>query len=302
MSEIDKSNWYCIKFDTPKNITALEFSRKMNAFLEEIDAFNHSIVNGIDETYTVASYVEDFETGSVKWWLLDKLQKTDDKAIEKFVNNPVKTTIAGILKFAKTKAIEGLQNSLTKDERQIKIINPIIEEIEKNKSDLQRHELSAPIKLNEDKMFASLSNMSNIAKSLDGKVSFIEKFEDNKENEKAIAIPQNFEYVVENNNISTVETEEVFPSQTINAHIKVYKACFEKTDKWQFTLNGKTETIDISESDIVSYMKNKFINGDTFYVKLEFVERKTKTGYTNDYKVIEILTFTRGSEQPDFDL
>ncbi len=188
MGEIDKSNWYCIKFDTPKNITALEFSRKMNAFLEEIDSFNHSIVNGIDETYTVASYVEDFETGSVKWWLLDKLQKVDDKAIEKFTNNPVKTTIAGILKFAKIKAIEGLQNNLTKEERKIKIINPIIEEIEKRKSDLQINELSPPIKFNEDKMFSSLSRMSIISNSLDGKVSFIEKFEDRKDNERAINI------------------------------------------------------------------------------------------------------------------
>ena len=98
----------------------------------------------------------------------------------------------------------------------------------------------------------------------------------------------------------TLENEEQeLPPQTINAHIKVYKPCFEKTDKWQFTLNGKTETIDISESDLISYMKNKWVNGDTFYVKLEFVERATTKGYTNDYKVIEVLKFTRGSEQVD---
>lgn len=58
-----KKNWYCIKFDVPKNknITALEFSQKMNSFLEQVNEFNQSIVDGIDDTYAVASYVEDFE-------------------------------------------------------------------------------------------------------------------------------------------------------------------------------------------------------------------------------------------------
>jgi hypothetical protein len=231
--EIDKNNWYCIKFDTPKNITALEFSKKMNAFLEEIEAFNHSIVNGIDETYTVASYVEDFETGSVKWWLLDKLQKTDDKAIEKFVDSPVKTTIAGILKFAKTKAIEALQNDLTKEERKIKIINPIVEEIERKRLELERHGLSSPIKLNEDKMFSSLSNMSNISKSLDGKVSFIEKFEENKENEKVIAIPQNFEYKAENNTDNNKETID-YPAIIVNEPFICLTPTSKENCLWEF--------------------------------------------------------------------
>ena len=85
----NRQNWYCIKFDVPKNknITALEFSQKMNSFLEQINEFNHSIVNGIDDTYTVTSYIEDFESGSIKWWLVDKLNKVDDKAIDKFDEN-----------------------------------------------------------------------------------------------------------------------------------------------------------------------------------------------------------------------
>ena len=60
----------------------MEFSQKMNSFLEQINEFNHSIVNGIDDKYTVASYIEDFESGSkdfesgsIKWWLRDELIK-----------------------------------------------------------------------------------------------------------------------------------------------------------------------------------------------------------------------------------
>lgn len=106
---IDRTNWYCIKFDVPKqNMKASDFAKKMQSFLEQIENFNHSIVRGIDDTYTVASYVEDFETGSIKWWILDKLQKVDDNAIDKFVESPIKTTISGILKFAKQKAVKVL--------------------------------------------------------------------------------------------------------------------------------------------------------------------------------------------------
>jgi hypothetical protein len=132
MSEVSKQDWYCIKFNVPKDkpITALEFSKKMNSFLEQINEFNHSIVNGIDDTYTVASYIEDFESGSVKWWLRDKLNKCDDKAIDKFVDSPIKTTIAGILKYSKKKAIEFLSiedyKSLSLIEKKHKLFSQLL--------------------------------------------------------------------------------------------------------------------------------------------------------------------------------
>ena len=175
----DKKNWYCIKFDVPKNknITALEFSQKMNLFLEQVNEFNHSIVNGIDDTYTVASYVEDFESGSVKWWLLDKLNKVDDKAIDKFVDSPIKTTIAGILKISKTKAIEFLSSNDFKqipfEERKMKIVNPIIQEIEAKQEELNRNVLSPKISIDEDRLLKSLSKMSEISRELEESVSFI---------------------------------------------------------------------------------------------------------------------------------
>jgi hypothetical protein len=295
---IDKTNWYCIKFDVPKdkNITAIQFSRKMNAFLEQIEAFNHSIVGGIDETYTVASYIEDFETGSIKWWLLDRLQKIDDKAIDKFVDKPIKTTVAAILKFAKQKAIEVLQEQdITQEERQNRIVTPIIEEIHKQQIALERHELSPKIKLNEDSLLESISNMSNISKELGGEISFIEDYNNQ---DKEISIAQNFTYHKESV-ANITEEEKQLPPQTILGHIQVYSACFEKVDKWKFKYNDKIETIDINESDITTYMNGKFINGDTFYVQMEIVERKTAKGYINDYKIIKIINFIRGKEQLD---
>ena len=102
---------YCLKFDIPKNYTIIEFIEKMNSFMNEIQNFNKSIVSAIDETYIVESYIEDMEKGSIKWWIRDILYRLDDKAIDKFEDKPFKTTIASILKYAKYKAMQKLDNS-----------------------------------------------------------------------------------------------------------------------------------------------------------------------------------------------
>lgn len=73
-----KKDWYCIKFDVPKNknITALEFYQKVNSFLEQIDEFNRSIVGyGVSDTCTIVSSVGDFESGSLTLCLVDQIKQ-----------------------------------------------------------------------------------------------------------------------------------------------------------------------------------------------------------------------------------
>jgi hypothetical protein len=215
-----KQNWYCIKFDVPKNknITALDFSKKMNEFLENINEFNHSIVGGIDDTYTVASYVEDFEAGSVKWWIVDRLNKVDDNAIDKFVESPIKTTIAGILKVSKKKTIAWLSNNdykqLSQQERELKIIEPIIEEVESKKQELSRNELSQEIKIDKRRLMKSLSVMSQISKELDENVFFIDDYDNQ---DKEIKVSKEFEY-----NESTQDNAEEIIKQNENTIIDTY--------------------------------------------------------------------------------
>jgi hypothetical protein len=282
----DKKNWYCIKFDVPKNknITALEFSQKMNFFLEQVNEFNHSIVNGIDDTYTVASYVEDFESGSVKWWLVDKLNKVDDKAIDKFVNSPIKTTIAGILKISKTKAIELLSNDFKKipfEERKMKIINPINEEIESKQEELNRNVLSPKIRIDETRLLKSLSHMSEISRELEGNVSFIDDY-NNQEKQTIIAKDFNYSDVVNVGNIEEAEEEKLLQSTNTIEDIYTLLTPTSKEDyKWEFDDNGSKIKCTMEDKEFF----NKYLN------------KQEKLGGNENLKIkMKVETFLQGNK------
>ena len=296
---IEQDLIYNIIFDIPKEgkIEVNKFVEGMKECLMALEEINHAIVGSIDNTIQVVSYIEALEAGSFIYKLKDKV-----------VNQAIEIAVAGtaaacgdysaavglLLKNSKDAFVSINNERIENKEKEKKIYNAIKEEL--NNSGIN-NELKGYL-LDEKKLIKAVKLFARGVKKTDGNV-FWQKDDNAKKLQIDSAIGNDIYNDNENN---TNEIEEIFPSQTINAHIKVYKACFEKTDKWQFILNGKTETIDISACDVVSYMKNKWINGDTFYAKLEFVERKTKTGYTNDYKVIEVLTFTRASEQEDLDL
>jgi len=279
MSKIqDKKDWYCIKFDVPKNknMTALEFSRKMNDFLEQINEFNHSIVGGIDDTYTVASYIEDFEAGSVKWWLLDKLNKIDDKAIDKFVASPIKTTIAGILKISKKEAIEYLSKdsgSESPHEREMKIINPIIKEIESKESQLGRNVLSPRINIDKNRLLKSLSTMARISKELDENVFFIDDYNNQA---KQIAISKNFEYS-ENLAAKSLEEEEgkVVAENIVDKILILLTPTAKENCMWEFEDESKIKCAIEDEQFFNDYKDGKIaLHGrEIMKVKLKTVQK-----------------------------
>jgi hypothetical protein len=294
----DKQNWYCIKFDVPKdkNITALEFSQKMNAFLEQINEFNHSIVNGIDETYTVASYVEDFESGSVKWWLLDKLNKVDDKAIDKFVDSPIKTTIAGILKISKKKAIQYLGSDDFKqiplEERKMKIINPIVEEIESKKDDLNRNVLSPQINIDEERLLKSLSNMSEISKELEENISFIDDYSNQDEQ---ITISKDFSYddIASNPNIEEKEEEKLLQSTNEIEDIYTLLTPTSKEDcKWELDDNGSKIKCVIEDTDFFNkYRSNqeKLGGNEKLKIKMKIETFLEGDKIKKEYTILKVL-------------
>ncbi len=123
------------------------------------------------------------------------MNKADDKAIDKFVDSPIKTTIAGILKVSKKKAIEFLSSNDFKKipfaEGKMRIINPIVQEIESKKDELNRNVLSPKISIDQDRLLKSLSNMSEISKELEENISFIDDYE---RQEQQIAISKDFNY------------------------------------------------------------------------------------------------------------
>ena len=95
------------------------------------------------------------------------------------------------------------------------------------------------------------------------------------------------------------DSEESAP-QTFTAHIVVYSPVLDKKGKkWKFKFNDRVEPIDISETKIVeeAQKRGKVVWGDTYKVKLEMQEHKTRAGdFKIDYKVKEIIEFRPGDE------
>ena len=290
---------YNIIFDIPKDgkIEVSKFVEGMKECLMALEEINHAIVGSIDNTIQVVSYIEALEAGSFIYKLKDKV-----------INQAIEIAVAGtaaacgdysaavglLLKNSKDAFVTINNERIESKEKEQKICDAIKKEL--NDSGIN-NELKGYL-LDEKKLIKAVKHFAKGVKKTDGNV-FWQKDDSTKKIQIDSTIGNDAQASSE---YDCDATEEAFPSQSINAHIEIYKVCFKKTDKWQFILNGKIETMDISECDVVSHMKNKFVNGDTFYAKLEFIERKTKAGYTYDYKVIEVTNFIRGSEQEDLDL
>lgn len=103
--------------------------------------------------------------------------------------------------------------------------------------------------------------------------------------------------------IVAIDTEDdLGEPQPIEGHITVHSPVLsESSKKWKFLYNGHIEEIDISETTISKDVmaRGKVIVGDTWKVSMEIRERKTQSGYKNEFKVIRVLDFTPGSEQQE---
>jgi hypothetical protein len=95
------------------------------------------------------------------------------------------------------------------------------------------------------------------------------------------------------------DSEESEP-QPFSAHIVIYAPVLDKdSKKWRFKFNNRVETIDISETKIAedARKRGKVVWGDTYHVKMEMREHKTRTGdFKIDYKVKEVIAFRPGDE------
>lgn len=88
---------------------------------------------------------------------------------------------------------------------------------------------------------------------------------------------------------------------TVTGHIVIHSPVFdEKAKVWKFLYGDKVEKIDISETTIAQTIlsRGKAVVGDSFKVKMEVWETPQGRGYRNNYKVIEVLGFKPGLEQP----
>jgi len=95
------------------------------------------------------------------------------------------------------------------------------------------------------------------------------------------------------------DSEETEP-QTFMAHIVVYAPVMDKKGKkWKFKFNDRVQLIDISETTIAedAQKRGKVVWGDTYKVRMEMQEHKTRTGdFKIDYKVKKVIEFRPGIE------
>ena len=306
-------NWYCISFEISmtSDMTAVDFSRNMNLFLKEVDRFNQAIVGGIDETYFVASYVEDFTTGSIRWWLRDRLNNIDDDAIDKFAAKPISTIIASVLKCMKKKVLEWLSKNdhLLLEDQKAGVIDCVYEVIDENKETIYGQDLLGEdlINIKEEELFKAVISMSQLSKDMNQEIFFIEDYE---KQDEVIAIStglaehfgkSTFE---ENNRLEPSyavryksDNNQEIERNIVTKELEVYEPRLtENATKWRFILDGKVRNIDISKTSIASdaVKRGEVRVGDTYRVRLEEREHRTPTGQIRvAYKVLEVTDFER---------
>jgi hypothetical protein len=87
---------------------------------------------------------------------------------------------------------------------------------------------------------------------------------------------------------------ESFEPQPITAHLQVTRPDFDSSAKnWRFRYGDKTVSVDISETSIADEVRARgYVRiGDTWHVRMLVTEKRTPTGYRNEYKATEVLNF-----------
>ncbi|MBK2258724.1 hypothetical protein [Francisella philomiragia] len=290
------NNTYCIKFDVPKNLSAIEFSKKMNDFLQEIDNFNHAIFANIDETYRVSTYIEDVETGSIKWWLYDKIGNINDNAIDAFVDKPIKNTVATILKSAKKTALSYLEKSIDKEinaaQINANIIEPIQSELDTNINQLEnisdRDLVANNIKIDKKKLLVSLSSMSKISNQLGDNVYFIE---DSQNENITIRLSNNFEYSDKLLN-DVDELEQDIEINNVTDYYQLITPTSKKNSKWEFKDGEQKIKCNMLDDDFFNkYVDNtiKLGGNELFKVKVRIESTVENNKIKKEYSIIEVI-------------
>ena len=301
MTQKEENLLYSIKFDIPKNkkITPAEFVKGMEIALNSLEEFNHAIVSGIgDDTIQVVSYIEELEGGSIIYKLRDKifqakkgLEKVSDEEIEEFSKQPRQKSLAYVLKKSKTFAIAAM-NKVAPDEdfeeRKMRIINPIVKEIEDHNKKFQDGQMElGTIKLNQDKLLLSVSHMSDASKALDGAISFSE----DADMKEQLPVAQDFhfsprakeEIKYEDKILSENESEDYLVLLTPN---------YKENCKWVFEYGEEQIHCDIKDqkfwTEILTRTRSTKAR-DVYKVKRKVIKLLVNGKQKKQHEILEVL-------------
>ena len=88
--------------------------------------------------------------------------------------------------------------------------------------------------------------------------------------------------------------------QMIVGHIVIHSPQFDlRARSWKFKWNDRIESINIAQANIAKTIieRGRVNVGDAFKVKMEVKEKKIKSGFKHQYKVVEVLGFVPNDGQ-----
>lgn len=287
---------YCLKFDLPEKnqMTSSEFMDSMSNVLIGFEELNQSLMTGISSELNVVSYIEDIEHGSIKIWLKDKAipflkkDQLDDNIRDLTSSVPA---LPFVLIQAKQLVLKWLDEDLDNNQKELKLESSLEPLFKNEQSESLNSDFFQQEKWDKEATKKSASKIINAANKMP-KVVFI----DNENNEHEVK----GQYVY-CKSVKVTHDEELEP-QTIIGHIVIHGLTFDSNaKKWDFKYNNSVESIDISDVEIASLIvaRGKVSIGDAFKVKMEVVEKKTKTGYKNTFKAVELIEAIWISEQQE---
>lgn len=97
-----------------------------------------------------------------------------------------------------------------------------------------------------------------------------------------------------------MEEVEEFEPQAIVAHLQISRPDFNPDAKiWKFRYGEKIISVDVSETNIPEQIRSRgYVRiGDTWRVKMTITEKRTASGFRNEYKIVEVLEFLPAPEQ-----
>lgn len=170
------------------------------------------------------------------------------------------------------------------EKRKIEIINPIIQEIENKKQDLQNNKLF--ISIDKEKLLEAISNMSIISNELGGKIKFIENYD--KQTEE-ISISDDFRF----------EKKFILDNKEVNEMIEITENCnlilltptFKEDCKWEFEDGGDKITCDMLDLEFFSEViaRKKIIKAnDVYVVKKQTIKRFDNGKWKKQYSILKV--------------
>ena len=283
---MEHSDKYSITFELPQRgqMSSSHFFNHMSNVLIGFEELNESLLTGLDSELKVVSYVEDIEEGSIRVWLVDVLKKPT-------IDNDIRDITSAIptAPFVLIKLKNVVLRSLESDDSDTEKSNTIDQEIPKILEEYAKESHTQDF-LQAEKWDADATKKA-ACKIVSGvnelpSVTIFDQVDGGRE------ITGRYGYVdPADQDIINITTR----------YLVIHRPeLSEKAKQWSFLLADRAINADISDTDIAknAVTRGEVRVGDTYKVNLQERQYKTQAGQTRiDYKVLQVLGFTRGQEQ-----